>query len=215
MASANENRMIIIGAGKTGTTALTLFCQTPGLVVGIVDINPNAPGLQAARGLNIAVYHDPVEAIRQARPTLVFEVTGVPEVTTAILPEVTKQEATLVSSLVARMIMESLAAQAALVRGKVGGKVAEVAGEITNGTKEMESTLLQIRGIMSQLQMLSLNAGIESAKAGTLGKGFQVIANHMSKVAEEVRVLTQKMEVVNVDIHSIATKVDSISEMLL
>jgi methyl-accepting chemotaxis protein len=100
------------------------------------------------------------------------------------------------------------------VRSHVMEKITEVGGAIANGTQEMEATLLQIRTIMSQLQMLSLNAGIESAKVGQHGRGFHVIAEHMNKVADQVRVLTQKMEAINADILAMSAKIDSIAEFV-
>ena len=211
---SSGQRMVIIGAGTAGDAALRLFSQSQGLVVGIADPNPEAPGCKLARELQIPVFADAVEAVRTAKPNLVFEVTGVQSVTDAISPEAAVLGATLIPSRVARLVMQMVEHKAEGVRGHVMEKITEVEGEITNGTREMEATLLQIRAIMSQLQMLSLNAGIESAKVGQHGRGFHVIAEHMNKVAEQVRVLTLKMETINTDILSMSVKVNSISEFV-
>ena len=211
---SSGQRMVIIGAGTAGYAALRLFCQSTGLVVGIADPNPDAVGCKLARELQIPYFTDAADAIRTAKPNLVFEVTGVQAVTDAIVPEAAALGATLIPSPVARLMMQVVEHKAEGVRSHVMEKITEVEGEITNGTQEMEATLLQIRAIMSQLQMLSLNAGIESAKVGQHGKGFHVIAEHMNKVAEQVRVLTQKMEAINADILSMSAKIDSISEFV-
>lgn len=211
---SSGQRMIIVGAGAAGSSALRLFGQSPGLVVGIADPNPEAPGCKLAREMQIPIFTDSVDAIRTAKPNLIFEVTGVQSVTDAITPEAAALGATLIHSRVARLMMQAVEQKAEGVRSHVMKKITEVEGEITNGTQEMETTLLQIHSVMSQLQMLSLNAGIESAKVGQQGKGFHVIAEHMNKVAEQVRILTQKMETINTDIHSIAAKINSISEFV-
>ncbi len=212
--TTGTQRMVIIGAGTAGTAALRLFSQYPGLIVGIADSNPEAIGFNLARELQIQIFTDAVEAIRSTKADLIFEVTGVQSVTNAITPEATALGATLIPSRVARLMMQAVEHKAEGVRNHVMEKISEVEGEITNGTQEMETTLLQVRAIMSQLQMLSLNAGIESAKVGTHGKGFHVIAEHMSKVAEQVRTLTQKMETINTEILSMSEKISSITEFV-
>jgi methyl-accepting chemotaxis protein len=209
---SSGQRMVIIGAGTAGFAALRLFSQAEGLVVGIADPNPEAPGFRLARELGVPVFADAVEAIRTAKPNLVFEVSGVATVTAAVTPEAAALGATLIPSSVARLVMQAVEHKAEGVRSHVMEKISEVEEEITDGTQEMEATLMQVRAIMSQLQMLSLNAGIESAKVGQQGKGFQVIAEHMNKVAEQVRALTQKMESINADILRMSAKVESISE---
>jgi methyl-accepting chemotaxis protein len=211
---SSGQRMVIIGAGTAGSAALRLFSQASGLVVGIADPDPEAAGCKLARELQIPVFTEAVEAIRMAKPNLIFEVTGVPAVTAAITPEAAALGATLIPSPVARLMMQVVEHKAEGVRSHVMEKITEVEGEIANGTKEMEATLLQIRTIMSQLQMLSLNAGIESAKVGQHGRGFHVIAEHMNKVADQVRLLTQKMEAINTDILSMSAKIESISEFV-
>lgn len=211
---ASGQRMVIIGAGTAGEAALRLFSQSEGLVAGIADPNPEAPGCRFAKELQIAVFADALEAVRTAKPNLIFEVTGVQALADALAPEAAALGATLIPSRVARLMMQMVEHKAEGVRSHVMEKITEVGGEITNGTQEMEATLLQIRAIMSQLQMLSLNAGIESAKVGQQGRGFHVIAEHMNKVADQVRVLTLKMEAINRDILSMSTKINSISDFV-
>lgn len=211
---SSGQRMVIVGAGTAGLAALRLFSQSAGLVVGIADPNPEAIGFTLARELQIPVFADVASALRTAKPNLIFEVTGVQAVTDAIVPEAAALGATLIPSRVARLMMQSVEHKAEGVRSHVMEKITEVEGDITSGTQEMGMTLLQVRAIMSQLQMLSLNAGIESAKVGQHGKGFHIIADHMSKVAEQVRVLTQKMEAINSDILAMSTKINSISEFV-
>jgi threonine dehydrogenase-like Zn-dependent dehydrogenase len=211
---SSGHRMVIVGAGTAGNAALRLFSQSHGLVVGIVDPDPEAIGFKLARELQVPVFANALEALSVTKPDLIFEVTGSQAVTDAIAPEAAARGAILIPSRVARLMMQAVEHKAEGVRSHVMEKITEVEGEITNGTHEMEATLLQIKAIMSQLQMLSLNAGIESAKVGQMGKGFHVIAEHMNKVAEQVRSLTQKMEAINGDILSMSVKINSISEFV-
>lgn len=65
---------------------------------------------------------------------------------------------------------------------------------LIRNAKEVEEITSQIFSISSQTNLLALNASIESARAGDAGKGFAVVADEIRKLADETRMLTEKIK---------------------
>ncbi len=74
-------RIVIVGAGRGGTALLELFAGDPSVrLLGVVDINERAPGMERARALGIPTATDYKEFLRDSSVDLIVDVTGNPEV---------------------------------------------------------------------------------------------------------------------------------------
>ena len=75
--SPKVQRILVIGAGRGGTAMLELFNDDPLIkVVGIVDVDPQAPALAIAKKQGILSFTDLAEAVEASRPCLAFNLTG-------------------------------------------------------------------------------------------------------------------------------------------
>ncbi len=81
----NIQRILVVGAGRGGSEILDLFREDPLInIVGIVDINPQAPALEIAKKHGIPDFTDLSEAIEASRPCLAFNLTGDDSITAYI-----------------------------------------------------------------------------------------------------------------------------------
>jgi diguanylate cyclase (GGDEF)-like protein len=80
--SQSKQRVLVIGAGRGGTAMLDLFADDPLIeIVGIIDINPQAPALAIAARQGIRYFTDLAQAIESSRPCLAFNLTDDDNVT--------------------------------------------------------------------------------------------------------------------------------------
>ncbi len=78
-------RMVIVGAGKGGTSLLPIFYADKDIeIVGVADINLESEGIKLARKLGISVSNDFKRLINTTSVDLIVDVSGNPEVTNQI-----------------------------------------------------------------------------------------------------------------------------------
>jgi methyl-accepting chemotaxis protein len=80
----------------------------------------------------------------------------------------------------------------------------------TNGTKNTEelSRITElIEDIFEKINLLSLNAAIEAARAGDAGRGFAVVADEIGKLADQASLLSKEIKKINLNFSNFTNEI--------
>jgi len=97
--------------------------------------------------------------------------------------------------------IEQLATSASLIH-KNEQELNEMIQEIIKLSNEILAISDLIKSIADQTKMLGLNASIEAARAGVVGKGFDVVAHEIRKLSEDSKNTVPKIKKLTDDIKS-------------
>lgn len=204
----------IIGGGAGGSGLLSFLLNSHKIRVAFVtDVNPEAPGMLHAGKLGIPTFTDLDEALHKVPCQLIFEMTGVPEVKERVLKFMENTSIQLMP-IATWMLIQELDEAKKNTSQAVIKEILGVKERLTSGLEGSQNLVGRINHIMSSMQMLALNASIEAAKVGVHGKGFMVVADHMTKSVESVRNLTKEIESMNGNIMQVSEQIDSALEHL-
>ena len=205
----------VIGGGRGGMQLFEFFSSSRlARVRFVVDPNPSAPAVLAAKADKIPVYTDFEVALKDEVVDFIIETTGIEGFETRLAERLAGTRTGILTHGVAGLMVQVMAEHRKHTQEEVSAIVLPIKSQLSDGLHGSQAIVGRINQIMSSMQMLALNASIEAAKAGSLGRGFAVVADQMGKSVETVRKLTQEIEDVNKSIVLVSNQIDLVLEKL-
>ena len=216
LASSTEMITIgVIGGGRGGMQLFGFFDSSHlAKIRFVVDTHLSAPAMVAAKAKQIPVYADFEQALAREKVDFVIETTGIEGFDERLAERLAGTRTGILTHGMARLMIQVMAEHRQQTQEEVAEVVHPIKEQLATGLQGSQSIVKEINQVMSSMQMLALNAGIEAAKAGVHGRGFAVVADQMGKSVETVRAMTQEIESVNANIVQASNRIDSILEML-
>jgi hypothetical protein len=180
----------------------------------MVDGISTAPGMVEAQAMGISTFTDDGAVLRDNLPDFLFDTTGDEGLENRIKERLRGTATRLITPITSRMMVDVLNMNASAVREDISEIVGTIQGDLSRSLDTSNSVVSRINSVMSNMQMLALNASIEAAKAGAHGRGFSVVAEHLGKSVDAVRNLTQEINQVNQNIIQVSERSASVLEKL-
>jgi methyl-accepting chemotaxis protein len=212
MATHHHSRFTIgiIGGGKVGVDLFEEFYQSSLTEVAyLVDINPQAPGLLAARKCGVPTFTNLDQALSSRPVHYILEVTGSQKVYQLVLEKTAGSDTSIINSNMAYVILGVINENSKKSREHFVRDISTIHGDIEKNLVQIDSLVDSIESITMEMRILALNARIEAARAGEVGKGFGVVAEQMTHAVDTVHDLTEKIVQVNTGVKTVADKIES------
>jgi signal transduction histidine kinase len=222
MTSQSPTKVAILGAGRGGTALLDLLHQIRTIeIVGIMDVTPNAPGLQRARTLNVPICDRLEDLVANHGVNLIMDVTGDPAMERVLRKHV-PPGTDILSGSASRMLWELVrhesALQAELLHAEklagIGSFAAGIAHDINNPLqlilglaeniaeeRDLDTIHLQAREIIEAVKRTTAicrDLTAYSRRASTLQES-EVAIN--TKLDEALRIARYAVAVQDVEVH--------------
>lgn len=88
-------------------------------------------------------------------------------------------------------------------------RIASLFGELREKTSRIEGVTGSIRDVSERTNILAINASIEAARAGAVGKGFRIIANEVRTLAGQTGDFARQIEATTGEFHDAVSSIDA------
>jgi hypothetical protein len=215
MASESRQTIGIIGGGKRGTQIFQLFSQSSiAQVLFISDINPLAPGFAAARQAGVPTFTNLIEALK-IKVDFIFEVTGQADVIQTVSAKIDPVTCRLITHDMTAIILQVITENNQKVKQASVTEIQQIKTEIDGHLERLDRFTEDINDVVSEMNMLSINARIEAARVGEHGKGFEVVAAEMGKSSLAVEKITKDIEGITQAIGKTSAQIDDSLKRLI
>lgn len=208
MAAPKVHTIGIVGGGRGGYDLLQMLAGSGMVDIRfVVDPSDDAQGIQMAKKLGITTLTETETALRDYPVDYVIEATGVPAVLQRI-NENLSDRSEVINSKTALLLFRIVAESQRKANEKLHQDIRDIQSTISESVGNSQEALDGIKKVASNLTLLSLNAGIEAARAGDHGRGFAIVAEKVQETAGTAKQLAENVEKVNSEILGLATNID-------
>ncbi len=192
--------ILVIGAGKASVAILNEFAEVDAhRVAAVADLDTDAVGMREAQKRNIPVYTDFKQMIHAHRYDAIFELTGVRKIFEQAKQESDSEDKVIPASAmrVVYDLIESFKsrnAQKAGAANQISDEFASLGSDLDSTHELISHSSEQIRDLLEEARFISINARIQSQKAGSYGKTFVPIVDKFSTLIGEIQDVLENID---------------------
>lgn len=180
----------LVGGGKAAATILNHFrVFREHRIVGIADLKTDAPGILRALELGIDTTTDMKSLVTRKDVELVIEITGSRKVQ-EMISNMLRPDQQMVTAEGAKLMTDLIDAQADQ-NSRAAENISANFNEITMGLEKtlekIDISFKTIERLLKEGNIISVNAGIEAARAGTAGKPFEIVVKRIADMVKNIK----------------------------
>ncbi|NLT68547.1 MAG: hypothetical protein GXX84_18265 [Acidobacteria bacterium] len=189
-------KTVLVGGGNAAVILLDFFEALDDVkVIGVSDPRDDAPGMVRARSLKILTTTNTEELTRRLDVDMIIELTGSSKVQAELLKNLRPGQE-IMSAACAKLMCDMIEVQAAhnakaaetiADKFKASGKQLQIAIE------KMDDAYGEVEKLLREAGLVTLNAKIESARAGDAGNAFAIVVDRMHEMLNSIRGAMEKI----------------------
>ncbi len=181
--------VIFVGGGNASLTLMQYFLNIDYIhIIGIADINENAPGILKAKELKIPTTNDAVAMISQKDADIIIELTGNEGVVKKIFDNL-KPHQHFMSSIAAKIMCDFIEIQNTQrmeILENLTFEFNRLTSSLQSSGEYIDISIHNIESVLRSMRIVTMNARIEAARAGETGKAFEVVVEAMQNTLSDI-----------------------------
>jgi methyl-accepting chemotaxis protein len=185
-------------------------------VVGVCDIKEDAPGIIRARKLGIPTTTKAEELLQHADVQVIIELTGIPKVRARLL-ETLRPDQDIMSANCAKIMCDIITAQAAhdaAVAEAVAEQFKTSMSRLQTAIENIDVAYGNVEKLLRETGIVTLNAKIESARAGDAGNAFAIVVDRMHEMLKSIQEAMEKISTASTEGHKTLSTLKAAKDQL-
>ena len=198
-------KIVFVGGGQGAVTLLHHFATMENIEVAcVIDVRDDAPAVLLAKEQGINTCKNMEEIAESPDVELIIELTGVPKVQAQLL-KILRPGQEIMTAKGARIMIDMISSQAranAEAVDNISSQFNELTKMLSKTIDNIDNALDKIRSVLREMQIVTLNANVEAARAGDAGKSFLVVVERMREMLTRTEEATNIIDSASEDSHS-------------